>query len=40
MASAIFRQGLLAVVGEPLPSAVTVDVGLIQDPGTSHERWP
>ncbi|MFF6802360.1 hypothetical protein [Streptomyces sp. NPDC012616] len=34
-----FAQGLLATVGESLPSAVTIDVGLIQDPDTGHERW-
>jgi hypothetical protein len=34
-----FTQGLLVTVGESLPSAVTVDVGLIQDPDTGHERW-
>ncbi|WP_234330415.1 ATP-grasp domain-containing protein [Streptomyces acidiscabies] len=34
-----FPQGLLVTVGESLPSAVTVDVGLIQDPDTGHERW-
>ena len=34
-----FTQGLLATVGESLPSAVTVDVGLIQDPDPGHERW-
>jgi hypothetical protein len=34
-----FTQGPLVTVGESLPSAVIVDVGLIQDPDTGHERW-
>ncbi|WTJ92431.1 ATP-grasp domain-containing protein [Streptomyces sp. NBC_01537] len=34
-----FAERLLASVGESLPSAVTVDVGLAQDPDTGHERW-
>nr|WP_265737554.1 ATP-grasp domain-containing protein [Actinacidiphila soli] len=34
-----FADRLLATVGESLPSAVTVDVGLAQDPDTGHERW-
>jgi hypothetical protein len=34
-----FAERLLAPVGKPLPSAVTVGVGLAQDPDTGHERW-
>lgn len=30
---------LLAAAGDPLPSAVAVDVGRIQDPDTGQERW-
>jgi hypothetical protein len=30
---------LLAAAGKDLPSAVTVDVGLLHDPGTGREDW-
>jgi hypothetical protein len=29
----------LAAAGKDLPSAVTVDVGLLHDPGTGREDW-
>jgi hypothetical protein len=34
-----FARGLLDAEGGSLPSAVTVDVGLVQDPDTGHDRW-
>lgn len=34
-----FARELLAAERDSLPSAVAVDVGLIQDPDTGHERW-
>jgi hypothetical protein len=34
-----FARGLLEAEGDSLPSAVAVDVGLIQDPDTGHEQW-
>ncbi|MFD8871831.1 ATP-grasp domain-containing protein [Streptomyces sp. NPDC059590] len=34
-----FAGRLLAAVGDSLPSAVTLDVGLVRDPDTGRERW-
>lgn len=34
-----FTERLLAATGADLPSAVAVDVGLLQDPDTGRERW-
>ncbi|MBT2441107.1 ATP-grasp domain-containing protein [Streptomyces sp. ISL-36] len=34
-----FGEGLLGAVGDSLPSAVAVDVGLLRDPDTGRERW-
>ena len=34
-----FAQGLLEAARDSLPSAVAVDVGLIQDPDTGQEQW-
>jgi len=34
-----FADRLLAAERDSLPSAVVVDVGLIQDPDTGHEQW-
>jgi hypothetical protein len=34
-----FAERLLAAERDSLPSAVVVDVGLIQDPDTGHDQW-